>query len=55
MAYPGVNPSHSVVSSGSVAVGVGGVIVGALVGAGVVASRKLVGPVQGREEGVGTP
>jgi hydrogenase small subunit len=41
MAYPGVNPNHSVVSSGSVAVGVGGVIVGALVGAGVVASRKL--------------
>jgi len=41
MAYPGINPSHSVVSSGSVAVGVGGVIVGALVGAGVVASRKL--------------
>ena len=41
MAYPGINPEHGVVSRSSVAVGVGGAIVGALVGAGVVASRKL--------------
>jgi len=41
MAYPGINPEHGVVSRSSVAVGVGGAIVGALVGAGVVASKKL--------------
>jgi hydrogenase small subunit len=41
MAYPGINPNHSVVSASSVAVGVGGAVVGALIGAGVVASKKL--------------
>jgi hydrogenase small subunit len=41
MAYPGINPEHGVVGASPVAVGVGSAVVGALVGAGVVASRKL--------------
>ena len=41
MAYPAINPEHGVVSASPVAVGVGGAIIGALAGAGVVASRKL--------------
>jgi hydrogenase small subunit len=41
MAYPAVHPEHGVVGNSPVAVGVGGAIVGALVGAGVVASKKL--------------
>jgi hydrogenase small subunit len=41
MAYPGIRPSHDVVGTSAVAIGVGGAIVGAMVGAGVVASRKL--------------
>jgi hydrogenase small subunit len=43
MAYPGIQPEHGVVGAGAgtIAVGLGGAIVGALVGAGVVASRKL--------------
>jgi hydrogenase small subunit len=41
MAYPAINPEHGVVSASPVAVGVGGAILGALVGAGVVASKKL--------------
>jgi hydrogenase small subunit len=43
MAYPGVNPSHGVLGNGAstVAVGVGSAVVGALVGAGVVATKKL--------------
>jgi hydrogenase small subunit len=44
MAYPGINPGHGVVGSSPVAVGVGSAVVGALVGAGVVASRKLSDP-----------
>jgi hydrogenase small subunit len=41
MAYPGINPQHGVVSTSSVAVGLGGAVVGALIGAGVVATKKL--------------
>jgi len=43
MAYPGINPEHGVLGNGAstVAVGVGAAIVGALAGAGVVASKKL--------------
>ena len=41
MAYPGIHPEHGVVSASPVAVGVGGAVIGALVGAAVVASRKL--------------
>ena len=43
MAYPGIQPEHGVVGTGAgtIAVGLGGAVVGALVGAGVVASRKL--------------
>ncbi len=43
MAYPGINPEHGVLGNGAstAAVGVGAAVVGALVGAGVVATRKL--------------
>jgi hydrogenase small subunit len=41
MAYPGIQPEHGVVASSPVAIGVGGAVIGALVGAGVVASRKM--------------
>jgi hydrogenase small subunit len=41
MAYPGIHPDHGVVARSTVAVGIGGAVVGALVGAGVVATRKL--------------
>jgi hydrogenase small subunit len=41
MAYPGIRPSHDVVGTSAVAIGVGGAIVGAMVGAGVVARRKI--------------
>jgi hydrogenase small subunit len=43
MAYPGIQPEHGVVGTGAgtIAVGLGGAVVGALVGAGVVASRRL--------------
>ena len=41
MAYPVINPEHGVVGSSSVAVGVGGAVVGALIGAGVMASARL--------------
>jgi hydrogenase small subunit len=41
MAYPAINPEHGVVSTSSIAVGVGGAVIGALVGAGVVASKKI--------------
>ena len=41
MAYPGINPEHGVVKASPIAVGVGSAIVGALVGAGVVASKKM--------------
>jgi hydrogenase small subunit len=41
MAYPAVHPDHGVVTSSPVAIGVGGVLVGALVGAAVVATKKV--------------
>jgi hydrogenase small subunit len=41
MAYPGIQPEHGVVASSPVAIGLGGAVLGALVGAGVVASRKM--------------
>ncbi len=41
MAYPAVHPDHGVVASSPVAIGVGGVLVGALVGAAVVATKKV--------------
>ncbi|HET9555297.1 MAG TPA: hydrogenase small subunit [Anaeromyxobacteraceae bacterium] len=41
MAYPAINPEHGVVGASPVAVGVGSAIVGALVGAGVMATKKL--------------
>jgi hydrogenase small subunit len=43
MAYPGINPQHGMLSSGgsTIAVGVAGLAVGALVGAGVKMSRTL--------------
>jgi hydrogenase small subunit len=43
MAYPAVNPNHGVLgsASGALAVGVGGAVIGALAGAGFVASKKL--------------
>jgi hydrogenase small subunit len=41
MAYPGINPEHGVVGSSPVAVGLGSAIVGALVGAGAMATKKL--------------
>jgi hydrogenase small subunit len=41
MAYPAVHPEHGVVGRSAVAVGVGAAVVGALAGAGVMATRKL--------------
>jgi hydrogenase small subunit len=43
MAYPAVNPDHGVLgsASGAVAVGVGSAVIGALAGAGFVATKKL--------------
>ena len=41
MAYPGVQPEHGVVGSSPVAVGLGSAVVGVLVGAGVMASKKM--------------
>jgi len=41
MAYPGIQPEHGVVGSSPVAVGLGSAVVGALVGAGVMASKKM--------------
>ncbi|ABC80257.1 hydrogenase small subunit [Anaeromyxobacter dehalogenans] len=41
MAYPAIHPEHGVVGGSPVAVGLGGAVIGALVGAGVVASRKM--------------
>lgn len=41
MAYPGIQPDHGVVASSPVAVGLGAAVVGALVGAGVVATKKM--------------
>ena len=43
MAYPAIHPEHGVVSASPVAVGVASAVVGALVGAGVVASKKMSG------------
>jgi hydrogenase small subunit len=42
MAYPGVHPDHGVVASSPIAIGVGSALVGAIVGAGVVATKKIV-------------
>jgi len=41
MAYPSIHPEHGVVGSSPVAVGLGSAAVGALVGAGVMASKKM--------------
>jgi hydrogenase small subunit len=41
MAYPAIHPEHGVVGRSAVAVGVGSAVVGAVVGAGVVMTRKL--------------
>jgi hydrogenase small subunit len=41
MAYPGIQPEHGVVGSSPVAVGVGSAVVGVIVGAGYVATRKM--------------
>jgi hydrogenase small subunit len=49
MAYPAINPEHGVVNASPVAVGVGGAIIGALAGAGVMASRKLSGDTKDKE------
>jgi hydrogenase small subunit len=50
MAYPAIHPDQGVVGKGAVAVGVGSAIVGAIVGAGVVATRKLTAEAE-KEEG----
>jgi hydrogenase small subunit len=52
MAYPGINPQHGVLGNGgsTLAVGVGGAVVGVLVGAGAVATRKLAKASE-KEEG----
>jgi len=49
MAYPAINPEHGVINASPVAVGVGGAIIGALAGAGVMASRKLSGDTKDKE------
>ena len=43
MAYPAVHPDHNVLGrgNGAIAIGVGSAIAGAVVGAGVMATRKL--------------
>jgi hydrogenase small subunit len=41
MAYPAIHPEHGVAATSPVAVGVGSAVVGALVGAGAVAARKM--------------
>lgn len=41
MAYPAINPEHGVVQASPVAVGLGAAVVGAVIGAGVVASKKM--------------
>ena len=41
MAYPAIQPEHGVIDRSAVAVGVGAAVLGALAGAGLVASRKL--------------
>jgi hydrogenase small subunit len=41
MAYPSIQPEHGVVGKSAVAVGVGGAVIGALAGAGFVASKKM--------------
>ncbi|BDG09159.1 hydrogenase small subunit [Anaeromyxobacter paludicola] len=46
--YPAIHPDHSVV--GPAAVGLGGLAVGAIVGAGVVASKKLTAESEKHEE-----
>jgi hydrogenase small subunit len=49
MAYPAVHPDHRIVGRSAIAVGVGGALVGAVVGAGVVATRKLTRDAERRE------
>jgi hydrogenase small subunit len=49
MAYPAIHPEHGVVGSSPVAVGLGSAVVGALVGAGVMASKKMA--AQDKAEG----
>jgi hydrogenase small subunit len=41
MAYPAIHPEHGVVGKSAVAVGVGAALVGAIAGAGFVASKKM--------------
>jgi hydrogenase small subunit len=50
MAYPAVHPEHGVVGRSAIAVGLGAAIVGALAGAGVVATRKLSAEDDERKE-----
>ncbi|HET8540870.1 MAG TPA: hydrogenase small subunit [Anaeromyxobacter sp.] len=41
MAYPAIHPEHGVVGRSAIAVGVGGAVLGAIAGAGFVASKKM--------------
>jgi hydrogenase small subunit len=50
MAYPPIHPDHGVVASSPVAIGVGGVIVGAIAGAAVVATKKVGDSDKARKE-----
>ncbi|BDG04118.1 oxidoreductase [Anaeromyxobacter oryzae] len=50
MAYPAIHPEHGVVGSSPVAVGLGGAVIGALVGAGYVASKKIAESDKGEKK-----
>jgi hydrogenase small subunit len=50
MAYPNVHPEHGAVGRSAIAVGVGAAIVGALAGAGVMATRKLSASEEGERK-----
>ena len=51
MAYPGIQPEHGVVGKSPIAVGVGSAIVGAIVGAGYVATKKITADADKKGEG----
>ena len=51
MAYPGIQPEHGVVGSSSVAVGVGGAVIGALAAAGYVGTKKITADAEKKGEG----
>jgi hydrogenase small subunit len=55
MAYPAVHPEHGVLGSASsaLAVGVGGAVIGALAGAGFVASKKLTAEADAEQKDQG--